>query len=459
METNIKHEHHESAATLNRVLSLNSLIFYGLAFMVPLTIFTTYGLVTSLTHGMVALTYVVTTICMAFIAFSYVRMVKAYPVAGSVYTYVSQSVNPYIGFLSGWVILIGYIFLPMLNYLISAIFLAAAFPQVPAYVWIVSMILIVTVVNHFGITVTDFVNKSIVWIQIIFLAVFIFLMVKYIMGGGGAGTMFDWNAVFNAKEFAAQGMGFPILLAGASILSLSFLGFDAISTLSEEAIDPEKNIPRAILIACIGAGIGFTVITYMMQLAWPAAWTEMVSPDGGSYELIVKVAGDMVGYVFSIVYAVGCLASSISSVSSASRVLYGMGRDNLLPKRIFGYLHYKYQTPTFSILIIAVLSFGALAISLTTAASLLNFGALLAFTMVNVSVIAHYFIRGGKRSGMDAVRYLIAPAIGAVISFSIWMNLDIFSKYLGFAWIGIGFVYLVFTTKFFRELPKDLVLE
>ena len=405
---------------------------------------------------MVALTYVVTTLCMAFIAFSYVRMVKAYPVAGSVYTYVSKSMNPYLGFLSGWVILIGYIFLPMLNYLISAIFLAAALPMIPSWIWIVGFIVIVTIVNHFGITVTDFVNKAIVWLQIVFLGLFIFLLFKYVLGGNGAGTMLSLPAFYNALEFGKPGMGIPVLLGGSSILALSFLGFDAISTLSEEAINPEKNIPKAILLACIGAGVAFTIITYFMQLAWPNAWFEMVSPDGGSYELIVRVGGTMIGYIFTGVYTVGCLASSISSVASASRVLYGMGRDNIIPKKIFGFLHNKYQTPTYSIIIISVLSLSALVVSLTTAASLLNFGALLAFTMVNLSVIAHYFVKGKKRQGMDIVRYLIAPAIGAIISFTIWFNLDTFSKYLGFSWIIIGVIYLAVTTKFFRELPKEL---
>ncbi len=449
---------HESAKELKRILPLSSLVFYGLAFMVPLTIFTTYGLVTHMTHGMVALTYVVTTLCMSFTAFSYVRMTKAYPVAGSVYTFVHRSMNPYLGFLSGWIILIGYMFLPMLNYLAASIFLSAAIPQIPAWVWIVLFTVVVTLVNHFGIQLTDIVNRVIVWLQLIFLIALMLIAVRAILSGDGVGTLIDGPSFANLGELSQPGMGLPILLTGASILALSFLGFDAISTLSEEAINPEKNIGRAILIACIGAGAMFTLITYVLQLSWPTAWKDMVDVEGGSYELITRVAGSLMAYVFTAAYAAGCLASSVSSVASASRVLYGMGRDEILPRRIFGFLHARYQTPTYSILIMGVISLSALFLSLSTAASLLNFGALLGFTMVNLSVVAHYFIRGRHRQGMDWVRYLLAPICGAAFTFIIWWNLDFTSKALGFIWIAIGIIYLAYTTKMFRKLPAEMEL-
>ncbi len=444
---------------LKRVLSLNSLVFYGLAFMVPLTIFTTYGLVTNLTHGMTSLTYVVTTLCMAFTAFSYVHMTKAYPSAGSVYTFVHKSINPYLGFLSGWLVLIGYMFLPMLNYLAAATFLHASIPQIPVWVWVVGFAVVVTVVNHFGIKVTDIFNKGIVWFQFIFLGVLVIIIIKGLLSGSGAGTLFDFTQFVNMEELAKEGMGFGILLSGASLLALSFLGFDAISTLSEEAINPKKDIGKAILIACIGAGLMFTIITYLLQLAWPSAWFEMVDVEGGSYEVITHVAGSLMAYFFTAAYAVGCLASSISSVSSASRVLYGMGRDNILPKKIFAYLDPKKQTPTFSIIIIGAISLLALVVSLAVAASLLNFGALLGFTMVNLSVIAHYFIKSKLRSGINIIKYLFAPLIGAAFTFMIWVNLDRTSMILGGVILLVGVIYLAIATKGFRTLPEEMEWE
>lgn len=449
----------QNTSELKRILPLSSLVFYGLAFMIPLTFCTTYGLVTNMTHGMVSLTYVISTICMSFTAFSYVRMTKAYPVAGSVYTFVHKSINPYLGFLAGWLVLIGYMFLPMLNYIAAAIFLNAAVPQIPIWCWIIAFIIIVTVVNHFGIKVTDIFNKTIVWLQIIFLAALIILVIKFVLGGGGVGTFLDAESFINMTELKKEGMGFTVLLSGASLLALSFLGFDAISTLSEEAINPEKNVGKAILITCIGAGAFFAVITYMLQVAWPTAWLEIVDVDGGAYEVINKVAGSVMAYLFTIAFSVGAVASAISSVASASRVLYGMGRDQILPKRIFGYLHPKRNTPTYSILIMATISLLALVIPLATATSLLNFGALLSFTLVNMSVIGHYFVKGGHRNGFDIFRYLIAPIIGAIFTFMIWINLDKNSMILGFIWFAVGVIYLAFATKFFKKLPAEMKLE
>ena len=445
----------QNTSELKRILPLSSLVFYGLAFMIPLTFCTTYGLVTNMTHGMVSLTYVISTICMSFTAFSYVRMTKAYPVAGSVYTFVHKSINPYLGFLAGWLVLIGYMFLPMLNYIAAAIFLNAAVPQIPIWCWIIAFIIIVTVVNHFGIKVTDIFNKTIVWLQIIFLAALIILVIKFVLGGGGVGTFLDAESFINMTELKKEGMGFTVLLSGASLLALSFLGFDAISTLSEEAINPEKNVGKAILITCIGAGAFFAVITYMLQVAW----LEIVDVDGGAYEVINKVAGSVMAYLFTIAFSVGAVASAISSVASASRVLYGMGRDQILPKRIFGYLHPKRNTPTYSILIMATISLLALVIPLATATSLLNFGALLSFTLVNMSVIGHYFVKGGHRKGFDIFRYLIAPIIGAIFTFMIWINLDKNSMILGFIWFAVGVIYLAFATKFFKKLPAEMKLE
>lgn len=449
----------ENKTELKRVLSLNSLVFYGFAFMVPLTFFTTYAMVTTKTHGMVAITYIITTACMAFTAYSYANMTKAFPVAGSVYTFVHKSVNPYLGFLSGWVVLIGYMFLPMLNYLAASMVLAEAIPQVPMWVWIVIFAVVVTIANHFGIQVADIANKVIVWFQILFIVALLIISIKGILGGMGAGTLLDTNAFVNFTELAKPGMGIGVLLGGAALLALSFLGFDAVSTLSEEAINPEKNMGRAIMICCIGGGLAFAFITYILQLAWPTAWSELQDPEGIGFEVIIRVAGNALSYVFLAAYVVGCVASSISSVASASRVLYGMGRDNMLPNKIFGYLHPKYKTPTNSILIMGALGLLAIVMSLRVAASLLNFGALLAFVMVNISVISLYYIRRKNRGFSSLIKYLICPLIGGAFTFILWIKLEPFALILGFSWIAIGLIYLAFSTKFFKELPAEMKLD
>ena len=253
-------------------------------------------------------------------------------------------------------------------------------------------------------------------------------------------------------------MGWGIILSGASILALSFLGFDAITTVSEEAINPEKNVGIAIMVTCVGAGIMFIIVSYMMQLSWPMGWKEFHSVDSGALELIVKVAGSVMGYLFTATYCIGCLACAMASQSSAARILFGMGRDGALPKKFFGYINPKHQTPTYNVILVGVISLSALFMSLGVACSLINFGALAGFTLVNISVIAHYFIKLKQRTGVGIIKYLIVPVIGASVCFIIWINLDIHSKILGFSWLAVGIVYLVATTNFFKKLPPEMKL-
>ena len=445
--------------SLKRVMPLGSLVLFGLAYMAPGTIFGTYGLVTQMTHGMLALTYIVATIAMVFTALSYNQMVKAYPLAGSVYSYVQRSINPHAGFISGWAILMDYLLIPMLNYLIISIFMRPVFPDVPGWAWIVGVIVIVTVINLLGIQVTAWANNILVIAQFVFVIACLLFVFRWLYMGQGAATFLDFSAIYNAVEFHGDGMGWGIILTGASILALSFLGFDAVTTIAEEAIEPQKNVGKAILIICIGAGVYFTIVAYFFQLAWPTGWMEFEDIETGSYELIVRVGGEIMGYLFVAITIVGCTASAIASQSSAARILFGMGRDGALPKKFFGYVNPRFKTPTCNILLIGGIGFIALALSLDIAVSLVNFGALAGFGMVNISVIFHYFIRKKQRSGISILLHLILPLLGAIVCFTIWANLAADAKILGFIWLAVGVVYLAVTTNFFRKLPVDLKME
>jgi len=445
--------------SLKRVMPLSSLILFGLAYMAPGTIFGTYGLVTSMTHGMLALTYVIAMVAMLFTALSYNKMVKAFPVAGSAYSYVQRSINPHVGFLAGWTILMDYLLIPMLNYIIASIFLQAVFPSVPVWVWIFGGIVIVTLINYFGIQVTAWANNTLVILQFVFIIALLIFVFKWIGAGNGAATFFDWSAIYNAVEFNQQGMGWNMIFTGASILALSFLGFDAVTTVVEEAIDPEKNVGKAIIIICIGAGTMFTLLAYFFQLAWPTGWNEFTNADTGAYELIVKVAGSIMGYIFTAITVIGTMASAIASQSSASRILFGMGRDGVLPKKFFAHVHPTRKTPSNNIFLIGFISLVAIFLNLGTAVSMVNFGALAGFTLVNLSVIFHYYIRHKKRTVAGFIEYLILPLIGASVCFYIWLSLASNAKILGFIWVAIGFVYLAITTNFFRKLPPDLKME
>lgn len=352
-----------------------------------------------------------------------------------------------------------YLLLPMICCLLGAIFFAPYFPNVPSWVWIVLLMALSTIINFFGVSVTARVNNTVILLQIVFAVGFIIFIAKWLITGNGAATFFDASAILNPVEFNKPGMGWGVIFTGASILALSFLGFDAVSTMAEEAINPEKNLGRATLIICLGAGAFFIGLSYLMQLAWPTGWSEFKVVDSGSQELMVKIGGSFLSYAFITIYSISNLACIVASQSAGARVLFGMGRDGALPKKFFGYVHPKYKVPTLNLLLVGAICLTSLFLSLSQAASLINFGALLGFIMVNLSVISHYYIKRKERSGINFIRNLVAPLIGAIVCFIIWINLDIHSKILGFSWLIIGAVYLAATTNFFRKLPPDLKLD
>ncbi|MBI3214804.1 MAG: amino acid permease [Mycobacterium sp.] len=441
-------EQHEGH--LRRALGLPSLVLFGLVYMVPLTVFTTYGIVTQTTGGRLPVAYVVTLIAMVFTAYSYARMSRAYPVAGSAYTYAQKSFGAPIGFLSGWSLLLDYLFLPMINYLVIGLYLEAAFPAVPAWVFVLLAIGIVTVLNIVGIVSVARANFVIIAVQAIFIVTFVALATAKVSGKGGVDLM---------APFAGDGTanGFGVIAAGAAILCLSFLGFDAVSTLSEEAKDPTRNVPRAILIATIVSGVIFVVLSYVAQLVFPS--NNFADVDAGSLDVMVAAGGDFLNTFFTAAYVAGALGSALTSQASVARILYAMGRDGILPRRVFGHVSPRFSTPVFAILVVSVVSLLAIVIDLATLASLISFGALVAFSVVNLSVIKHYFVDLRERSGSAVLSNLIVPAIGVVLTIWLWTSLSGFTLVVGLCWLAVGLIWLLGVTRGFRRPTPVLHLD
>lgn len=193
-----------------------------------------------------------------------------------------------------------------------------------------------------------------------------------------------------------------------------------------------------------------------MQIAWPTAWFEFVNPDTASTEMITYIGGSVLGYVWTGIYTVTCITCCLAAQTSATRILYSMGRDGVLPKKFFSHVHTKYKTPTYNILFISVLSaIIACCTDLLSISSIINFGALIGFVLVNVSVITHYFIKEKKQRGVfNICSYLVAPAIGALVCLIIWINLDSTALTLGAIWSAVGLIYLGISTKGFKTIKR-----
>jgi amino acid transporter len=440
-----EHEGH-----LRRALGLPSLALFGLVYMVPLTVFTTYGIVTETTGGRLPVAYVVTLIAMVFTALSYARMSVAYPVAGSAYAYAQKSFGAPLGFLAGWSLLLDYLFLPMINYLVIGIYLAAALPAVPAWVFVLAAIAVVTVLNIVGIVSVARANFLIIAVQTIFIVTFVVLALVKLSGSGSV----DLLAPFEG-DGSVSGIG--VIFAGAAVLCLSFLGFDAVSTLSEEARDPKRDVPRAIMIATVLSGLIFIGLSYLSHLVFPS--NDFTDVDSGALDVMKTVGGQFLDTFFTAAYVAGALGSAITSQASVARILYAMGRDGILPRRVFGHVSPRFSTPVWAILVVSAVSLLAVVIDLTTLASLISFGALVAFSAVNLSVIKHYFVDLRERSGAAVLRYLILPLIGFIMTVWLWTSLSGRTLVIGLCWLAIGFIWLLTVTRGFRRPTPVLDIE
>lgn len=435
---------------LRRALGLPSLVLFGLVYMVPLTVFTTYGIVTQTTGGRLSVAYLVTLAAMVFTARSYARMAVAYPVAGSAYTYTQRSFGAPVGFLAGWSLLLDYLFLPMINYLVIGIYLNAAVPAIPGWVFVVLSIAAVTLLNIVGIVSVARANLVIIAIQAIFIVTFLVLACSKVFG---LGTV-DLLAPIHGDGGAT---GFSPVLAGAAILCLSFLGFDAVSTLSEEAKDPNRSVPQAIMIATVVAGVIFVVLSYLGQLVFPS--NEFTDVESGSLDLMLTAGGQFLQTFFTAAYVAGALGSAIASQASVARILYAMGRDGVLPRSFFGHVSPRFATPVYAILAVSAVSLLATVISLTTLASVISFGALVAFSVVNLSVIKHYFVDRRERDGVGLMSNLLLPLIGFLLTVWLWTSLSGLTLVIGLSWLAAGFVWLAGVTRGFQRPTPVLDLK
>ncbi|HTK64502.1 MAG TPA: APC family permease [Pseudonocardia sp.] len=437
-----------SQPTLDRSLRMRSIVLFGLAYMAPMIVLGTFGSIAEETKGAVPSAYLLALVAMLFTAYSYGRMAAAYPVAGSAYTYVRRTIDSRVGFLIGWATLLDYFFLPMVIWLIGATYLQQAFPGVPIWAWVAGFIVLTTVLNVVGIRVADKANLLLMTFQLLVVAAFVVLALRHVYSGGGAGAWLSTTPFVNPATTLATVAG------GAGIAAYSFLGFDAVTTLTEETVNPRRTMPRAIMLVALLGGVIFAVVTYATQLVHPGG--EFANPDSAAFDIAKEIGADLFAAVFLAGFVVTQFASGIAAQASVSRLLYAMGRDRVLPAKVFAYLQPRFRTPVSGILICGLAGLIGLTLDVNKAVSLINFGAFLAFTSVNACVIALYLRRRRSESPLNMFGYVLVPAIGVVIDLYLLLHLETLAQYLGLCWLAIGFVWLLVLTRGLRQPPPEL---
>jgi len=434
-----------SRVELRKTLTLVPVVMIGLAYMQPMTLFDTFGIVSGLTDGHVPTAYAFALIAVLFTALSYGKLVRRYPSAGSAYTYAQKSIHPVVGFMVGWSSLLDYLFAPMINILLAKIYFEALVPSVPSWIFVVVLVGFMTLSNLRSIKTVANINTLVVVLQIILITVITGMVIYGVNHGTGYGTL------TSTQPFWGENTHTVPLITGATILCFSFTGFDGISNLSEETKDAGRVIPRAIFLTALIGGAIFITATYFLQLYFPDI-SSFKDPDASQPEIMLQVAGRAFQFGALVFSSSTVLASGMAAHAGVSRLMYVMGRDGVFPKRFFGYIHPKWRTPSFNVILVGAVALMAINFDLVTATALINFGALVAFTFVNLSVISQFWIREKRnKTFMDHFQYLFLPMCGALTVGALWVNLEESSMILGLIWGAVGFIYLACVTKSFRN--------
>jgi amino acid transporter len=431
---------------LKRVLGLSSLVLYGIILIQPTAPMPLFGAAVGLAKGHVVTTIIIGMIGMLFTAISYGRMANAYPSAGSAYTYVSREIHPALGYFVGW----GMIFDYVMNPIICVIWVSKAalnmIPEIPFPVYVVVFTILFTGMNLRGIESSARTNTIIAVGLGVVILLFLGAAVRYLLVNPPAGIA-DWTRPFyDPTTFSVSSVS-----AGASLAVLTYIGFDGISTLSEEVHNPKRNILRASVLVCIITGTLASIQVYFAQMVWPA--TTFPDQDTAFCFVAGKAGGQWLFHTVNFALLIATIGSGAGAQLGAGRLLYGMGRDNAIPKKFFGAINARTHVPSNNILLVGVLTLGgALLVSYPVGAQLLNFGALIAFMGVNASSFTRYFLHADQRKFGN----MIIPFLGFFICLYLWFSLGLNAKLVGMCWLIAGVLYGAYKTSWYRK-PLNFV--
>jgi len=395
-------------------------------------------------------------VAMIFTAISYGRMARIYPEAGSAYTYVGKSINPHLGFIAGWSMFMDYLFIPVLCVIFTSITANHLMPFIPYHFWLFFFVAGFTLLNLRGILVTAKVN----WILMILMSVVVFYFmaaaIRFVILKEGLGGLFSLKPFYTPESFSVSAIGSATALA-----ALTYIGFDGLTTLSEEVKNPRKNVLIAAVLTCLITGVWSGAQVYLAQIAWPD-WMSFTAGaaneaarnnalDTAIMAVAKRVGGSLLDGSLSVVLLVGSIGSGITGQLGAARLLFGMGRDGAIPQKVFGHLGKKNAVPTYNVLFIGgLVLIGALLLNYEECARLINFGAFFAFMGVNIASIREYFFKAKVKTVKGFLLDFVPPAIGFVICLIIWLNLPLKTFIIGGGWMLSGIIYLAIRTKGFR---------
>ena len=441
-----------------RTLKLSDLIFYGIVLIQPIAPIPLYGVAQKLSDGHFVLIILIAGFAMLITAVSYGRMAALYPTAGSAYTYVGKGLNPHLGFLAGWAMILDYLLQPLINtvWISTALHERSAYfhiPQIPFVIWALIIAGIMTALNLAGVKASATANKVLLAVMSVVVVYFIVAAIRFLYGGQGWEGLFSIQPIYDPKTFNAHK-----ILTATSFAALTYVGFDGVTTLAEDVENPKRNVLLAVVLTCVIAGVFSGLEAYLGARVWPN-WQSFPNLETAFMDICARAGGLILSWSMALVLIVAAFGSGLTGTLGAARLLFGMGRDNVLPKKFFGKLTPGTSTPTNNILLIGGLSFvGSVMLNYIGSAyehagELMNFGAFLAFMGVNFACFWQFSMRRQQGAPMNFVRDALVPLVGFLFCGLIWVDLNIIAKTVGGIWFAIGLLYVGYKTNWFRSAP------
>lgn len=429
------------APRLRRTLTLWDLILYGMIVLQPVAPMSAFGALSDRGRGHVVTAILIAMVAMLSTAISYGRMARVYPSAGSAFTYVAQEIHPSAGYITGWSMVMDYIVNPLICTIWCAGQAHEFAPGLPVWGWKIFFAVVFTILNLQGIKTSARVNAGMAAAMSGVVVVVFVTAIRYILGHPHGDPGFFTRPFYDPQTFSVDG-----LFGCTSLAVLTYIGFDAISTLSEEAENPKRNIMLATVGTCLVIGLLSAAEVYVAQLVWPAS---RPFPDQDTaYVYAAALTWAPLFKIVGLTLLIANFGSGLGAQIGAARLLYGMGRSNALPKSFFGKVDPKHHIPRNNVIFIGVIVLtGSFFLTYGRGIELLNFGALIAFMGVNAAAFMRYFVRGAEKKLVD----FVPPILGFFICLGLWWSLSVPAKILGSVWMALGIAFGVWKTRGFRE--------
>lgn len=423
-----------SGANLKRSLHLGDLIIMGLILIQPTAPMPLFGVVFNQAQGHVVTAVLVAMIGMMCTAWSYGRMSQIYPSAGSAYTYVGRTLHPGLGYLAGWSMLMDYVLNPVICAIWCAKAMANIAPMLPVPALKAFFALLFMMLNLRRIEATARLNRWLAGVMGLVIMWMLVATVNWLFRQPSLDPGHFLRPFYDPAHFRLD-----LFAAGTSLAVLTYIGFDAISTLSEEVVEPQKNILRGTVLVCLIIGVLSAVEVYAAQLVWPVG--EAFPDVDTAYVHVAGRAGGMALFqAINLTLLVATVGSGSGAMMAGARVLFGMGRDGSLPKGFFSYVDPSTGVPSRNVLLMGAISLiGGALLDYETGAALLNFGAFVGFMGVNLSALRQF--------GWNPI-----PIGGFLICAYLWANLSDSARLIGCLWLALGILWGAIQTRGFRTV-------